>query len=235
MTQSAPQTPATPPSSKPTRSGPGFITRLFAALLVILITTVLVLGIGAAGLISLGFTPDMPQQIATSRALLATAQTDAQVLRLQQNVAQTQVAENARRSDTARESLDQLEQDVAALKGVRDQLAADSSRNATMVAEASDSREAVVVFATAEAGRSALLDTLQRRSERIERFVQRLNDISSDTALDLGAGTPEASTPTSQATATTGRVVPTETLPTQTVTVTPSASPTSATSPTRSP
>ena len=67
---------------------------------------------------------------------------------------------------------------------------ASASQSATLVAEVRSGRDAVAVFATAEAGRAALLAELERRSARVERFLARLGDIANDTATDLGSATP---------------------------------------------
>lgn len=179
------------PAPKPVvPQGGGFISRLVAALLVVVITTFVVLIAGAVGLFSLGFTPDMPGQIARAHVRLMTAEALSQGLQVQGNALQTQVLDLVHRSDTVKESLDDLRREVDDLDRLRQELSASASQNATMVADAHLSRDAVVLFATAEAGRSALLDDLKRRSERVERFLQRLSDISSDTAFDLSNGTP---------------------------------------------
>jgi len=99
------------------------------------------------------------------------------------------VADLSRRADANREALGELQQQKAALDSLRGDLEEAARQNATVVAEARTSRDAVALFATAEAARVALLDDLKRRSDRIERFLQRLSDISDDAALDLGAGT----------------------------------------------
>jgi hypothetical protein len=88
------------------------------------------------------------------------------------------------------------------------------------------SRDAVAVFATSEAGRAALLTELNRRSERVERFLQRLSDISQDTALDLQSITPTLVLPV--ATLVLPTPTPTLMIPTSTplATSTPNPSPT---------
>ena len=72
--------------------------------------------------------------------------------------------------------------------------AASAAQSATLVAEVRSGRDAVAVFATAEAGRAALLAELERRSARVERFLARLGDIANDTAIDLGSATPDLPT-----------------------------------------
>src|SRR6266508_3139978 len=136
------------------------------------------------------------------------------------------------------------------------------SQNSAMQTQVADlsrrvdaNRDAVALFATAEASRAALLDDLKRRSDRIERFLQRLSDISNDATLDLGSGgrptplvlpsaapTPPTDTATPAApTDTPTPVAPTDT-PTEPVatparrpTATPRATPTPRASPTTPP
>jgi signal transduction histidine kinase len=193
----------------------------------IIIAASIALIAGAAGLLWLGFTPTMPQDLDTTRSELTTAQVQYGELVLQADRMATQIAEQERRNSSARETLDDLNSQMASLNAVRTQLEENIAENATVIAEARDSRAAVESFATAEAQRAALLDELQRRSERVERFVQRLSDISSDTALDLqGSVTPTPlalPTLTSQPTASATPVAtPTATL-SPTVTLAPTA------------
>jgi hypothetical protein len=182
-TEGRPTTPLPPAAPTPRRGG--CVGRFVSALLVILITTFLAV---VAVLLLYLFVLETPNQIAGLRARAATAESQNAELRAQNVSMQTQVAELASRSDANREALGELQQQKAALDGLRDELANAASQNATVVAEARTSRDAVALFATAEAGRAALLDTLERRSQRIERFLERLSDISNDAALDLGNG-----------------------------------------------
>jgi hypothetical protein len=217
------------PAATPRRGG--CLGRLLSAALVILITTLIALAAGAAGLIALGFTPDMPSQLSDARARLATAEAQNAELRAQGNPMQTQLAEVARRADANREALGELQQQKDALDGLRADLEEAARQNATVVAEARTSRDAVALFATAEAGRVVLLDEIKRRSDRIERFLQRLSDISDDAALDLGAGAPPtASNAPADQSAPTATPAPPE--PTGTPTPIPSAEATDTPAPT---
>jgi hypothetical protein len=187
--------PATAPSAPRSRRG-GCLGRFFAAILVILITTFLALLAGASALVSFGYTPDMPRQLGAAQAQLGTMQAQSDALLAQNSALQTEVAAQTQRFAADHESLGEIggqltniEDLRAALRQERDQSA---SQNATLVAEARASRDAVALFATAEASRAALLAELDRRSARVERFLQRLSDISSDTALDLDATQPAA-------------------------------------------
>ncbi|HJZ45914.1 MAG TPA: hypothetical protein VKE41_02070 [Roseiflexaceae bacterium] len=173
------------PEAAPRRGG--CFARFLAAILVIVITTFLALLAGASGLLWLGYMPDTPRQLGAAQAQLATMQAQSDALR-------TQVAEQTQRSAADHEALGELGSQLANIQSLRDTLRQEReqsvSQNATLVAEARSSRDAVALFATVESGRAALLAELDRRSARVERFVQRLSDISSDTALDLGATQP---------------------------------------------
>jgi septal ring factor EnvC (AmiA/AmiB activator) len=165
--------------------------RFFSAILVILITTFLALLAGASALISFGYTPDMPRQLDAAQAQLATVQAQSDALQAQNSALQTEVAAQAQRYGTDHEALGEISTQLTNIADLRNTLREErqqsAGQNATLVAEARDSSNAVAIFATVEAGRAVLLAELDRRSARVERFLQRLSDISSDTALDLGA------------------------------------------------
>jgi hypothetical protein len=208
-------------SPAPTPRRGACLGRILSALLVVVITTLVALMAGAAALLALGFAPDTPGQLADARARLATAEAQNADLRAQSGMMQTQVAELSRRDDANREALGELQQQKAALDSLRDDLEEAARQNATVVAEARSSRDAISLFATAETGRVVLLDELKRRSDRIERFLQRLSDISDDAALDLGNGAPSPAEPTDTPTP----AEPTDT-PTQIPTIEPPDTPT---------
>jgi hypothetical protein len=174
----------------------GFLSRFLAAVLVLLITTFIVLFAVGAALLNFGYVPDLPRQLGAAQAQLGTVQAQSLALQLQNNVLQTQVAAQGQRADLDHEVIGDLKSQIANVSELRNQLRQEReqsvSQNATLVAEARSSRDAVALFATAEAGRAALLADLDRRSARVERFLQRLSDISGDTALDLGAATQPA-------------------------------------------
>ena len=199
-----------PVQQPPARQRGGCLGRTVAALLVILITTFLVLVAGAAGLLWLGFVPSTPAQLAEAQQQVATLQAG-------QSALQTQVAADDLRGSGDHELLGELKSQLDDIADMRAQLQrereASASQSATLVAEVRSGRDAVAVFATAEAGRAALLAELERRSARVERFLARLGDIANDTATDLGSATP---------------LVPT-------LTPTPSAAPTATEIPSRTP
>ncbi len=177
----------------PAKQRGGCFGRMLSALLVILITTALSLAGTLFGYIYLLQTPN---QINSLRDRIATAETLNAELRAENSLMQTQVSNIARLSDVNRETIDELQQQQLALDTLRAELEAAARQNATVVAEARDSRDMVMLFATTEAGRAELITTLRMRSERIERFLSRLSDIAEDTALDLQEGSPLPSTPT---------------------------------------
>lgn len=186
--------PSAPAAVAPARGRGGCVGRLFSAILVILITTFLALLAGASALIWFGYTPDTPRQLGEAQAQLATVQAQSAALQAQNSVLQTEVAVQAQRYGIDHEALGEINNQLANIADLRntlrDERQQSASQNATLVAEARDSRNAVAIFATVEAGRAVLLAELDRRSARVERFLQRLSDISSDTALDLGATQP---------------------------------------------
>lgn len=206
--------PAPAPAKAP-RSVGGCIGRMLAALLVIVITTIVALAAVAGGATWLGFTPQSANELRAAQQQVATLEARNTALEGQNVAVQTQIALMIGQAGTDRESLDELRSEVEKFATLSDQvetrLAQDAREQATLVVEMRTSRDAVMVFATAEAGRAQVLSELQRRSERVERFLQRLSDISGDTALDIQSATPTATisstltpqiTPSPQATAT---------------------------------
>ena len=236
--------PSVPAAAAPARRRGGCLARFLSAILVILITTFLALLAGASALIWFGYTPDTPRQLAAAQAQLAIVQAQSAALEAQNSVLQTEVAAQAQRYGTDHETLGEISNQLSNITDLRNALREErqqsASQNATLVAEARDSRNAVAIFATVEAGRALLLAELDRRSARVERFLQRLSDISSDTALDLGA-TPAPVPPTFPPAQTTiSELSPTPSpaptiLPTETSAPTNTSVPTSAGSPTQPP
>jgi hypothetical protein len=192
MSEPAETTPTGALTAAPRRSS-GCVGRFISALLVIVITTFLSLvGAGLAYMYLL----ETPTQLADLRGRIATAEVQSAGLRAENSAMQTQVASLARLADTNREALGELQQQKNALDSLRGELETSARQNATVVAEARSSRDAIALFATAEAGRAGLIDDLKRRADRLERFLQRLSDISEDAALDMGTGTATAPTAT---------------------------------------
>ncbi len=243
----APQPVIPPPAPRPRSTG--FLSRFLAAVLVVIITTFLALVGVAVAYTNLGYSLATPAELADARAQIQTIEAQNTELQAQSSLLQTQVLDTARRSADTRETLDDLRREVSGLSDLRsqlrDQFTTSARENATMVADARASRDAVALFATTEADRAILLQELRRRSDRIERFLQRLSDIAGDAALDISAETtvspvlmtstagvvltPTAtSAPTVTPSATTS---PTPTIPPATRTPTPQPTPTTTATP----
>ena len=184
------------PAPKAPRSVGSCIGRMLAALLVIVITTLVALAAVAGGATWLGFTPQSANNLRAAQQQVATLEARNTALEGQNIAVQTQIALMVGQAGADRESLDELRSEVEKFATLSDQvetrLAQDAREQATLVVEMRTSRDAVMVFATAEAGRAQVLSELQRRSERVERFLQRLSDISGDAALDVQSVTPTA-------------------------------------------
>jgi hypothetical protein len=167
--------------------------RLTSALLVIVITTFIALAAVALGALYLGFTPRSAADLAAAQDRIAQLESSNQQLQAQNSAAQTQIVQVMSQAGSDRETLDDLASQVQSFtemrQAVETQIAADGRERATLVVQMRDSRESVLAFATAEAGRVQMLEELRRRSERVERFLQRLSDISGDAALDVAGGT----------------------------------------------
>jgi hypothetical protein len=227
-----PAQPAAAPATQPLRrERGGCVGRFFAALLIVIITSIIALTAVASGLLYLGFTPDMATRLNGAQAQVGTL--EAQNLALQ-----TEVAVQRQLASDDHETLSEVEQQLAGLDQLQSQLRAEReaalSQNATLVAEARESRDSVAVFATAEASRAALLVQLEQRSARVERFLQRLSDIAGDASLDLAAPTPSAQ-PVPSAATTISELSPTPSsspAPTGTPAATAEATPTRTASPT---
>lgn len=183
---------------------------LTTLLLIIVGVALAIAGVAALAFYVFGFTPETPAQAAR-------AQNDVQVLQQQNSALQTQVADLTNRSDSSRELLQDLDKQVRGLGNVSDQIRQYDSVAATIQVESHDSRTAVAAYSSAMATRVAQIDDIQRRTDRITRFLQRLSDISGDTVNDLGG-------PNGSAT-----VASTETA---VATIAPPPSPTSTTTPT---
>lgn len=202
------QEPVSPPApvAPPRRT---CISRLGGAvvwLLSLALTVALALvAAGATAYYLFGYSWDTPAQIAQSRRDLEALRQENGVLQTQVALAQTETAQQAGRTGAQGEQLDELRGDLEAMQREAAELAALSNtlrenvaQAATIQAEARESRATVAAFATVQANSAAQIADLERRTERISRFLQRLGDIASDTAFDLGNGatpTPLALTP----------------------------------------
>lgn len=166
-----------------------------------------------------GFSLATPGQIRQASADVATLQGQARTLSTEVALARTAEAAAARELSAAGERLGELEARVDAIEVEAADLAGQSatavalsgelSENialaATIQAEGRDGQLLVAVVATVQADNVARLNDLQRRTERINRFLVRLGDLAGDVAgedgplpteLPAAVETPAAATPT---------------------------------------
>jgi hypothetical protein len=181
-----------------------------------LITILLSVGLAIAAAAAIlfyyfGFNLSTPGQIRQSSADVAALQGQNQALQTQVALLSTAGAAQAGSVNTARERVDGLESKVAAYEqqaaGLAGQaataasLANDLNENialaATIQAEARQGQVLAAVVATVQAGNASKIDDLQRRTDRIARFLQRIGDLSSE--LSAQDGTPGTPLPTASA------------------------------------
>ncbi len=175
-----------PPTSAKQRGGCGaFVGRLFTALLVVLLLVPLSVAGGAALAYYFGFTQQLPVDVQRTQQELATVQAA-------QAVQQTQLAElnrnqssNSELLGAAQSEVATLQADVQAMQELADELRAGAKTVATLQAQVEAGIITISVFATAQAERAAQVDELARRTERVNRFIDRLSDITDETVLDL--------------------------------------------------
>jgi hypothetical protein len=218
-----------PPTITPQRRGGGARGCLgdsLRGLLIVLLSVAL--SVAAAGAVAygyFGYTPEAPGRIQVLQTEVVAAQLELQAQGQRAAVLQTAVADVSAREGASREAMQELEAQVADLQALGQQMQENNALAATVQSEARDSRTAVALFSTAQAARAAQLDELQRRAERISRFLARLGDISSDAATDLEPQGTALSLPTIEP----ATAEPTSTLATPTSTAAPTDAPTAST------
>lgn len=211
--------PPTPPTGplRPTRPGCGSqILRLVAWLLTLALSVLLALAAGAA-LLHFVFGLDLttPAQLRQASGDVAAVRGQAESLQTEVALLRTAEAQRAGELATARERIDELERQAAALAARTDDLASQASAvaalgqeldenialAATIQAEGREDQVLVAVVATLQADNAARLDDIQARTDRLVRFLQRLGDITGDATLDEtpAAGTPTPAEPSSTA------------------------------------
>lgn len=185
----------------------GRLGRLVAALLVVLMAAAVallaLLGVGWG----LGFDPGTPHRLDAAEQRVAALEAAGQAM-------QTEVVVLRGHREEAATSIRVLEQQVVRLEAQTEQFVKSADGIATAIADVRTMQIQVAAFATAEADRAVLLADIDRRTERVDRFLQRLSDIAANTSSDLQ--TPTAS-------------------PTATRSPEPTASPTASPTATRSP
>ncbi len=210
------------PIIQPRRSCMSRLGNALVWLFSLILTVVLTLAAtGAIAYYVLGYNLDTPAQ-------LQRTQSEMEALREQNSILQTQIAtieqgyaDSAVQIGGNRESLETLETEISGMNQQARELstlAADLRENvamaATIQAQTRDYQTYVEVFATVQMRQAEEIAAVERRTNRIVRFLARLGDIASDTAFDLEdtSGTP---TPT-----------PFQTVAPTALTVTPTTTPT---------
>lgn len=205
------QIPPAPPTTQlgpPRRSCGSRILGFIGWILTIALSVLLALA-AAAALLFYFFGIDLatPDQIRRASSDVAALQQEAQALQTEVALLRTAEAERASELSGARERIDELERlagDLSSQAATAAALGQELNENvalaATIQAEGREGQVLVAVVATVQAGNTDRLDELQRRTDRLVRFLQRLSDIAGDATLDESpvatptltpAGTPE--------------------------------------------
>ena len=188
-----------PPAAPPRRGCASRLLGFVGWLLTLALSAAL--GIAALAAIAyfvFGFTLATPAQIRQSSADVATLQGQARTLSTEVARASTAEAEARRELSSANERLGDLEGRLAGLEQQAAELAGQSATAAalagelrenvavaaTIQAEGRDSQVLVSVVATVQADNTTRLAELQRRTERISRFLTRLGDLAGDVGAE---------------------------------------------------
>lgn len=206
-------TPA-PSSSQTTRIAPprpgcgSRIVGLVGWIVTVLISAALAIAAAAAILFYyFGFNLGTPSQIRQSNLDLAALRATNAALQTEVVLLSTASAEQGSGVGSARERVDELEAKVSAYEqqaattlALTQDLNDNIALAATIQAEAREGQLLAAVVATVQAGNTSQLSELERRTDRIARFLQRLGDIAGDLASEealLPSPSPNlASTPT---------------------------------------
>ncbi|NTV65680.1 MAG: hypothetical protein HGA65_19400 [Oscillochloris sp.] len=227
-----PAAPQTSRSTPPRRGCGAQFFSLLGWLITVLLSASLAIAAAAAILFYyFGFNLSTPGEIRQANRDLAALHATSQVFQTEIALLSTTSAEQGSNVGNARERVDDLEakvtsyeQQAAALAGqsaTAAALAQDLSDNitlaATIQADAHQGQQLAAVVATVQAQNASQLDELQRRTDRIARFLQRMSDIANDMASEDAAAvaTAQSAAPTAASLS-----VPTQT-PTPTSTPTP--------------
>lgn len=201
-----PVAPLPVPSAPRSRSCAGRIVSFVGWLFTLILAAGLALVAAGGILLLLGVDLTTPQQIRQASSEVqrlqaaATAQADA-IVRLQTAQAQASIDLN-----NAREQIDELEAQTGQLAAAATAQVSQAATAValgralqTAVAEAAmlqdqlrEGQVAVAVVATIQAEQNERIRDIERRSERLTRFLDRLSDIAADTVDDVGLPTPTA-------------------------------------------
>jgi TolA-binding protein len=188
------------PASQPRRGCWQQVGRLFSTLLFALFIILTTLAAaGALAFFGFGYQPDIPRRVAGTSQELENLRQYNDELQGQVGTLQTTVAELELQASNTGEDVDELNRQIGEMAALAEQLQDNVSIAATTQAETRDSQLAIFTFATVQAERDAEISELLRRTDRLVRFLQRLDDITSDATLDLDVtptpGDPNQPTP----------------------------------------
>ncbi|GAB4447488.1 MAG: hypothetical protein OHK0015_51550 [Chloroflexi bacterium OHK40] len=196
---------ATPPSRRGCARG---LLSLIGWLLTLLLSVALAIAaLAAIAYFLFGFTLATPAQIRQTSADLAGMQTRVATLEAEATRLRSAESEAGDELAAAQARVEALETRVAGYEQQAGELASQAATAvalsgeleeglalaATIQAEGQEGQVLVAVVATVQADSAARLADLQRRTDRLDRFLQRLSDLAGDAAAENGA---TAATPT---------------------------------------
>jgi septal ring factor EnvC (AmiA/AmiB activator) len=221
--RSTPPTAPTP-APPPQRGCAGRMLGLLGWVLTVLFSAALAIAAAAALLYFIfGFTLNTPNQLRQSTVDVAALSQENTTLRSEVAQLQTAIVGQSADGDAVQAQIATLEAQITSFEAQASALAnqaataaalaGDLNENialaATIQAEGRENQVLVSVIATVQADNTTRLGDLQRRTDRIARFLQRLGDLAEDAALDSDGPLP---TPTPLSTPTiTAEPVPTAT------------------------
>lgn len=216
--------PPVPPTTQivpPRRSCMSRVLGFVGWIITIVLSAGLAIIIAAAILFySFGFNLSTPSQIRQASADVAALQSQNQALQTEVALLSTTGANQEGSVSSARERVDDLESKVTAYSQQAAELAGQSATAAalandlttnialaaTIQADARQGQLLAAVVATVQVGNTSKIDDLQRRTDRIARFLQRLGDLagelSQEATLTPAANAAPAATPTAEVTPT---------------------------------
>ncbi len=188
-----------PTPNPPPRGCASRITGLIGWLLTLVLSAALAIAAAAAILYFVfGFTMNTPNQLRQASVDVAALSQENTNLHAEVAQLQTAVVSQSTEGNGARAQFDALETQVAAYELQASELADQAATSAalagelnenialaaTIQAEGRENQVLVAVIATVQADNTTRLTDLQRRTDRIARFLQRLGDLAGDAALD---------------------------------------------------
>jgi septal ring factor EnvC (AmiA/AmiB activator) len=208
------------PNTPPARARRGCGAQLLATigwLLTLALSVALALAaVAAIAYFLFGFTLATPNQLRQAsadvgalQAQVATLESEASQLRGNGSEASESLGEAVARVEELESQLALYEEQAAALAQqataavtLSNELDENIAVAATIQAEGRENQVLVAVVATVQADNAARLAELQQRTERINRFLQRLGDLAGDATIDGGEPLPTGTPGAPQATPT---------------------------------